>query len=424
MTSHLSPALPITDARYVSVKTIAGFEDSVNCLQFNENAELLAIGCDDGVFKVLEIEDDATVLKFRIANVAVTSLLWHPEEINTIFVGYSDGGIVQCTIDPTDRQALPNVTPVPAGLPDTVEALDYSPHTSTLAAIIGSSVVCLTLSENGLWISRIMPSPPSDNILPYAEGNLPRSLHFAQQGRILIVAYLYHGIFQQVSSAHGTALDTSPDQIRSASRIKWATLALASAILLFLLSSYYLRPCDSQLVVPPNDAVAHFAALVYTPEGIISRSLDRLFSNRLRVVELAGLQHHARLFERMNANNMSGDEWDEESFPKIYRVVESRWQSNQLKTFLRALDGIYRNNWENSGGHRLPGLPPRARGVNEGGPVEHGYPPIGLWRNCYDLVWLQGLQPAERDALSVIDEDYDFSLPVNGMEGVGDSAFA
>lgn len=46
----------------------------------------------------------------------------------------------------------------------------------------------------GLWISRIMPCPPSDNSLPYAEDNLPRSLHFSQQGRALVVAYLYHGI--------------------------------------------------------------------------------------------------------------------------------------------------------------------------------------------------------------------------------------
>ncbi|KAL1937216.1 hypothetical protein VTO73DRAFT_14443 [Trametes versicolor] len=176
------------------IDTIVGFEDSVNCLQFNETADLLAIGCDDGRFRILEIEDGALVLKFRIVNVAVTSLLWHPEEVNTIFVGYSDGGIVQCVVDPMDRQALPNVTPVPAGLSDPVEALDYSSHTSTLAAIIGSNVVCLTLSDNGLWISRIMPCPPSDNSLPYAEDNLPRSLHFSQQGRALVVAYLYHGI--------------------------------------------------------------------------------------------------------------------------------------------------------------------------------------------------------------------------------------
>lgn len=104
MTSHPPPALPVLDAHYVLVDTIVGFEDSVNCLQFNETADLLAIGCDDGRFRILEIEDGALVLKFRIVNVAVTSLLWHPEEVNTIFVGYSDGGIVQCVVDPMDRQ--------------------------------------------------------------------------------------------------------------------------------------------------------------------------------------------------------------------------------------------------------------------------------------------------------------------------------
>ncbi|KAI0654585.1 quinon protein alcohol dehydrogenase-like superfamily [Cubamyces menziesii] len=39
-----------------------------------------------------------------------------------------------------------------------------------------------------------MPSPPTEDILPYASELLPRSLHFAEEGKVVIVSYLYHGI--------------------------------------------------------------------------------------------------------------------------------------------------------------------------------------------------------------------------------------
>ncbi|KAI0324435.1 hypothetical protein GY45DRAFT_1262848 [Cubamyces sp. BRFM 1775] len=39
-----------------------------------------------------------------------------------------------------------------------------------------------------------MPSPPTEDILPYAGELLPRSLHFTDEGKALIVSYLYHGI--------------------------------------------------------------------------------------------------------------------------------------------------------------------------------------------------------------------------------------
>lgn len=41
---------------------------------------------------------------------------------------------------------------------------------------------------------QIMPSPPTEDILPYAGELLPRSLHFTEEGKAIIVSYLYHGI--------------------------------------------------------------------------------------------------------------------------------------------------------------------------------------------------------------------------------------
>ena len=113
---------------------------------------------------------------------------------------------------------------------------------------------------------------------------------------------------------------------------------------------------------------------------------------------------------------MSGDESDgpEKSHPASFRIVEARWQSLELKTFLRALDGMYREDWANPQLRRaVSGNPSRHR-IEEGARIEDGIAPRGLWRNCYDHVWLTTLKPYIRWSLHVIDEDYDFSIKDTG----------
>ena len=90
-------AIPLT---YVSVRTLSGFEDTINCLQFNEDASYLAIGSDSGLFVVAHtsIIDDP-VMEFRSPNgSAVTALLWNPEDPGSIFIGYSDGTVLICQV--------------------------------------------------------------------------------------------------------------------------------------------------------------------------------------------------------------------------------------------------------------------------------------------------------------------------------------
>lgn len=135
---------------------------------------------------------------------------------------------------------------------------------------------------------------------------------------------------------------------------------------------------------------------------------------RLAVVLEQGLSRHALLFDRLLPQNMSGDETDgpKRQLPMVYRVVESRWQSDVLKTFMRTLDVMYRTAWSQStpGQRATRGNPPRTRIVRAGGRVEDGYPPAGLWRNCYDQQWLRGLQPYQRRALNIIQANYDFDI--------------
>ncbi|KAJ8457610.1 hypothetical protein ONZ51_g11431 [Trametes cubensis] len=143
-----------------------------------------------------------------------------------------------------------------------------------------------------------------------------------------------------------------------------------------------------------------------------------LFNARLRVVAQTGLERHTLLFDRLTADNMSDDETDQPAYhwPTTYRIVESKWQSQELKTFLRGLDALYRQGWARSrtrvrlSNSNLDGAKPRIRIPQEGGPEADGVPPIGLWRNCYDEGWLRGLAAEQRNALDIVEEDYEFSL--------------
>ncbi|KAH9854807.1 hypothetical protein C2E23DRAFT_698627, partial [Lenzites betulinus] len=126
----------------------------------------------------------------------------------------------------------------------------------------------------------------------------------------------------------------------------------------------------------------------------------QLFDARLSIIMDTGLDRHLSLFERLSPCNMSGDETDgaRRKLPMAYRIVESRWQSDALKTFMRALDAIYRGN------------PPRTRISRPEGRVEDGYAPRGLWRNCYNEEWLQELAPYHLRALAIENDEYDFDL--------------
>ncbi|KAI0827482.1 hypothetical protein BC628DRAFT_1318447 [Trametes gibbosa] len=117
----------------------------------------------------------------------------------------------------------------------------------------------------------------------------------------------------------------------------------------------------------------------------------QLYDARLSVIFSMGLSRHSVLFDKLSPRNMSGDETDgtTRKLPMAYRIIESRWQSDVFKTFMRALDAMYRQDWE------LPGGNERA---------------TGLWRNCYSEDWLCSLAPYQRRALNIIDASYDFDL--------------
>lgn len=101
-----SPGNPsAAHTRYIATRSITGLRDSVNALEFNAAATLLALGCDDGLLVVLRTQQNSSpVVKLRLTNIAVTALLWHPVQVDSFFVGYADGGIALCELPPDGGQ--------------------------------------------------------------------------------------------------------------------------------------------------------------------------------------------------------------------------------------------------------------------------------------------------------------------------------
>ena len=137
-----------------------------------------------------------------------------------------------------------------------------------------------------------------------------------------------------------------------------------------------------------------------------------------------GLNQHKKLFAKLRPIHMSGDETDDpvKKHPPKFRIVDARWQSLTLKTFLRTLDAFYRTTWAKPVGNRATsGNPPRRRIERPDGRCEDGVAPIGLWCNCYDSTWLESLRPHVRESLQIIDKDYNFSLPKVEVEAQSDA---
>ncbi|KAI0655858.1 hypothetical protein C8Q70DRAFT_935983 [Cubamyces menziesii] len=135
-----------------------------------------------------------------------------------------------------------------------------------------------------------------------------------------------------------------------------------------------------------------------------------LFQARRAVVLSVGLDRHKILFDQLAALNMSGDETDHDTWhesPVKYRIIESHWQSEDLKTFMRSLDEMYCNN-QSQCTTDANSLHTRIARVNAR--VEDGHAPRGLWRNCYNADWLRKLPSYKKHALKIKNADYDFDL--------------
>ncbi|KAI9057522.1 hypothetical protein FKP32DRAFT_1583544 [Trametes sanguinea] len=125
------------------------------------------------------------------------------------------------------------------------------------------------------------------------------------------------------------------------------------------------------------------------------------------------MTRHRALFDRLSANNMSGDETDGDQVvhSPVYRIIIAEWQSEAFRRFLWAIDAKYIDYWKSPpDSRRSKGNPPRKRVLRPHSRTVPGTAPMGLWRNCYNDAWLAKKQEWEIEALEIIDEDYNFVL--------------
>lgn len=113
---------------------------------------------------------------------------------------------------------------------------------------------------------------------------------------------------------------------------------------------------------------------------------------------------------------MSGDETETRGPPKTYRILRPAWQSDELAEFLWRLDEIDREHWRSPvEQNSTAGNPLRIRLPPEVGKRSSNRAPSGLWRNCYHPDFIETLREWDLEALDVIDEDYDFSIPADEL---------
>ncbi|KAJ3555629.1 hypothetical protein NM688_g2469 [Phlebia brevispora] len=232
----IPPSILFTMERFVHVDTLEFLEDSANALAFSPDSRLLAIGMDDESLWIYNPRTRHIPLHI-ITCTPTTALLWHPEDAYAIFVGGGDGS---CKLHILNKEAslalrcleipLWEKDEEPSGDKDPVECFDYDGPSQCLALIVRCKVAVsqpmntwepyetttrsnktygLSLSsilmlyapdEQGIakWRTITLPDPQvgSDYIYPNGADRRirPRSLHFADDGRSLIVSYLNHGI--------------------------------------------------------------------------------------------------------------------------------------------------------------------------------------------------------------------------------------
>lgn len=114
----------------------------------------------------------------------------------------------------------------------------------------------------------------------------------------------------------------------------------------------------------------------------------------------------------MSADETDRDEDGAKGHPVTYTITRAAWMSSAFRRVCRELD---KENIETrdtligdqgSGGNgpriRQDTAPPREADTRA---------PTGLWRNCYDSVWLAGLKEDQVRRLEIVNEDFDLRLP-------------
>ncbi|KAG2094663.1 WD40-repeat-containing domain protein [Suillus discolor] len=183
---------------------------TINSIGFSHDGCVLASGDDAGYIRFFDFPLGKKLRRLRVTT-AVTSLLWHPNKPDIIFIGGARGNITVInlhvkvsanndTIGFTSNIYLEHDSEAQGfslrtGVNAPVDTLAYDACNGCLAAGVGTDIILFNHPEDPWTFGLNIPPPP----MAYVDDNklllpLPRALRFSDNGRSLIAVYFQHDI--------------------------------------------------------------------------------------------------------------------------------------------------------------------------------------------------------------------------------------
>ncbi|KAF9652253.1 YVTN repeat-like/Quino protein amine dehydrogenase [Thelephora ganbajun] len=177
--------------RYTLDTTLpTGHSNSVVALRFSPDGKFLASGSGDGILIVFSTLTWKPVKRY-VDTSPITAIIWHPTFPKTLICGYRSGDVHTVNFEShllvwTDKMGGP------------IHCIASDGTGMRVALSYGSDIAIVEQYAISVWTNaRNLPEPPS---LPGLDEELPApiacSLHFTEDGKLLVVSYVDHGIMQ------------------------------------------------------------------------------------------------------------------------------------------------------------------------------------------------------------------------------------
>ncbi|KIK10702.1 hypothetical protein PISMIDRAFT_124037 [Pisolithus microcarpus 441] len=182
----------VKDFPFTSERVLRGHTGAVNALTFAPSGNELASGSEDGSLIIWDSLSGKLKSRFTFAS-SILSLAWGPRRSYRLYVGCLDGTLAIIE----DLESNEATNSVLTGIRAPVFSLAVEGYSGDIAIALGSEVHIAQALQSGKCVTRkIFPSPKD---LPLMGEQLDkrvrgRAVVFMDNGNLLVVAYLYHGI--------------------------------------------------------------------------------------------------------------------------------------------------------------------------------------------------------------------------------------